>query len=65
MEDDGERVHVWPHPTKQRHEAERAVIKAAKAWKGGWKYPLNPSSDPHDWEIWVAVEALQAAEGET
>lgn len=43
---------------KLLHKLERKVIEAAKAWKRGWLYPLNPSSDQGDWKLWEALEAL-------
>ena len=38
------------------------VVRAAKAWKAGWVHPLNPASDPGDWALWKAVEAMELAE---
>jgi len=47
----------------ERRNKERAVIEAATAWYETWKYALNPASDPGDWALYRAIEALQKARG--
>jgi len=53
------RIHVWENGRQSRNTA---VIEAAKRWKAGWLYPLCSASDPGDWELWQALEALEKAE---